>query len=271
MKTLPKITIAKTMTATALAMMLAGSSGLAAAQTPMPATRTDNPAPGRERDKVNEAITHVNKAVQVVRQMEGDRNMASLLGKSKGVFVVPDYGRAALGLGARGGAGVLLVRQNGSWSSPAFYNMGGISAGLQAGVEAGAIAFVLNDQKALNAFMKGNKFSLNADAGLTLVNWSREGMRSAGMGNIVVWSDTEGLFGGAALNITDVDYDEDETGAYYKRPVSPREVMAGTVTNPHANALRQAIASAASGRGAAAVGGSGTSGTTGSDSKERNR
>lgn len=258
MKTLPKITIA-----TSLALLMAGTGGIAAAQTPMPATRTDNPAPGRDRQKLNEAFTHVNKAVQVVRQMEGDRNLAALLNKSRGVFVVPDYGRAALGIGGSGGAGVLMTRHGGTWSAPAFYNMGGISAGLQAGVEAGAIAFVLNDQKALDAFMQGNKFSLNADAGLTLVNWSRQGMGSAGMGNITVWSDTEGLFGGAALNITDVDYDEDETGAYYNRAVSPRDIVAGKVNNPHAAALQKALAATTSGTGAAAVGSSGTRGTTG--------
>ena len=147
--------------------------------------------------------------------------------------------------------------------------MGGISAGLQAGAEAGSIAFLLNDQKAMNSFMQNNKFSLNADAGLTLVNWSRKGMGSAGWGDITVWSDTEGLFGGAALSITDVDYDEDETSAYYRRQVAAREVLTGKITNPNAGMLRQALADAASGNAAATMGSS-QAGTTGAGTKARN-
>ena len=84
MKTLPKITIAAS-----LAALLAGAAGIATSRTPMPATRTDNPAPARDREKVNEALTHVNKAVQVVRQMEGDRNMARLLNKSRACLSCP--------------------------------------------------------------------------------------------------------------------------------------------------------------------------------------
>lgn len=227
------------------------------------AIRPSEVATDREdmREDMNDAVTHVNTAIQTIRKMENDRGMAQLLKNAKGVFVVPDYGRAALGVGARGGAGVLLVRQGNSWSNPAFYNMGGISAGLQAGAEAGEIALVLNNQKALNSFMQGNKFSLNAGAGLTLVNWSAKAQGSAGRGDVTVWSDTEGLFGGATLSVTDIDYDENETSAYYKRRVAARDVLMGKVSNPQAAQLRQAIASAANTNAAKSMGSSAT-GTT---------
>lgn len=251
----------KHLIATSFAALMAGAAGTVAAQVG-PAREAATPGTERHQEEVRNANEHINKAIQVVRQMEQTQDMRAQLQRAKGVFIVPDYGRAALGVGARGGAGVLLVRTGNSWGNPAFYNMGGISAGLQAGAEAGSIAFVLNDQKAMNAFMQNNKFSLNADAGLTLVNWSRKGMGSAGWGNITVWSDTEGLFGGAALSITDVDYDEDETSAYYRRQVAARDVLSGKVKNPQADMLRQALANASSGSGAAAMGGSGTRGTT---------
>jgi SH3 domain-containing YSC84-like protein 1 len=94
------------------------------------------------------------------------------------------------------------------------------------------------------------------------VDWSKKGEGSAGWGNITAWADTEGLFGGAALNITDIDYDEDETSGYYRRQVAARDVLSGKVRNPQADALRQALANAASGNAAATMGSSGTRGST---------
>ena len=262
----------KQLVATSLAVLLAGTGGMAGAQVG-PAKEAGTPGTARNKEERRDAIEHVNKAVQVVQQMQATPEMRSLLQRSKGVFVVPDYGTAALGVGARGGAGVLLVRNGDTWSNPAFYNFGGVSIGAQAGAEAGAIAFVLNDQKAMNSFMQNNKFSLNADAGLTVVDWSKKGTGAAGWGNITAWADTEGLFGGAAVGIDDVDYDEDETSGYYGRQVAARDVLAGKITNPQAASLRQALANASSGKGAASMGSSGTGTTKSSDratNEERN-
>jgi len=256
----------KQLVATSLAVLFAGAAGVASAQVGA-AKEAGTPGTTRQQKELKKGIEHVNKAVQVVQQMQATPEMRALLQRSKGVFVVPDYGTAALGIGARGGAGVLLVRNGDTWSNPAFYNFGGVSIGAQAGAEAGAIAFVLNDQKAMNSFMQNNKFSLNADAGLTLVDWSKKGTGAAGWGNITAWSNTEGLFGGAAIGVDDVDYDEDETSGYYGRQVAARDVLAGKITNPQAASLRQALANASSGKSAASMGSSGT-GSTKSGGKE---
>jgi len=258
----------KQLIATSFAALMAGAAGTAAAQVG-PAREAATPGTERHQEEIRNANEHINKALEVVRQMQATPEMATLLQRSKGVFIVPDYGRAALGVGARGGAGVLLTRMGNTWGNPAFYNMGGISAGLQAGAEAGAVAFVLNDQKAMNSFMQNNKFSLNADAGLTLVDWSKKGMGTAGWGDITVWSDTEGLFGGVAVSVTDVDYDEDETSAYYRRQVAARDVLSGKVKNPNAAVLSKALADITGGNTAASMGASGTRGTTSGTTQDK--
>lgn len=75
-------------------------------------------------------------------------------------------------MGTPAESGVLRVHCNGKWSGPGFYNFGGVSIGLEAGVSAGRVAMILTDEKALANFSKDNKFSLNADAGLTIVDYS---------------------------------------------------------------------------------------------------
>lgn len=94
------------------------------------------------------------------------------------------------------------------------------------------MAFILNDQKALNGFMQDNKFSLNAEAGLTVVEWSKRGEGLLGWGDITAWSDTEGLFGGAVIALTDIRFDAAETTACYRKPVTARDVVAGRVATP---------------------------------------
>jgi SH3 domain-containing YSC84-like protein 1 len=195
------------------------------------------------RDEARGAAEDVAQAVGVVHRMEqADPALAKQLQRASGVFIVPKYGRAALGVGGRGGVGLLLVHNGDRWSDPAFYNFGGISAGLQAGAEGGSFVLLLNNQKAVDSFMQDNNWSLNAGAGLTIVNWSKKALGSGGMGDVTVWSDTKGLFGGAAISLTDVNYDEDQSAAYYGKPLSARDIVAGNTHSTKADRLQQALA-----------------------------
>lgn len=217
--------------------LVVGGSALAQADADSP--RGNNPA--------QTATARVSDALDVVRRLEAEPRMKKLLPKAKGVLLVPSYGRAALGVGARGGAGLLLLRQaDGSWSSPAFYDLGGLTLGLQAGVEGGEMALLLNNDKAVAEFMKKNNFTLSADAGLTVVNWSRLGHGMAGTGDVVAWSSAKGLFGDAvAVGINDIRFNQSLTNAYYGRTLSPRDIAQGSVNNPQAQSLQQALAQAA--------------------------
>lgn len=223
----------------------------------------------QEGGHASDAIGHLNRAIRVLHRMGLDRELAAQLSRSKGVFIVPDSVRVAVGIGARGGAGVLLVRRPGGWGTPAFYNMVGLTIGPQLGAEGGALAFILNDQKALNGFAREDKFSLNAGAGLTVVDWSKRGVGTLGWGDITAWSDTEGLYAGAALAISDIRFDGPETSAYYRKPVLPRDVLAGRVDNPHLAQLRAALADLDTATGASGFGGQNDTGTRSEDADLR--
>ena len=184
----------------------------------------------------------VNEAVSVVQQMGKDPQLKQLMQKAKGIYIVPDFGRGALVVGARGGEGVMLVHQDDTWSGPAFYNMGGISIGAQAGGSAGEIAFLLMSENAVNNFLSQNTFSLNAGAGLTIVNYSANKQASWGKGDVIVWSDTEGAYAGASVSATDINWDEDSNRQYYnQQQVSPTAVLNGQVTNASAEPLQEAL------------------------------
>jgi lipid-binding SYLF domain-containing protein len=195
------------------------------------------------------ASKHVQDSIAVVRRLESDATMQLVMRDARGVFIVPTYGRAAFGVGGQGGAGVLLVRQSGgSWSDPAFYNIGGLSIGAQVGAEGGPVAFVLQNDKAVQRFTDKNNFSLSADAGLTVTNWTRIAQGSTGEGDVVAWSGTRGLFGNVAtLSVNDIRFNSRLTQSYYGKAASAADVMGGKVQNADANGLKQALAEAASG------------------------
>lgn len=230
--------------AAACAFALMSASIPAAAQYPAESRAAAKPATAGASKEEAAAAKHVSDAVKVVQRMLEEPRMKELLQQAKGIFIVPTYGRAALGIGASGGAGVLLVkRADGQWSDPAFYNIGGISAGAQVGAEGGAIAMVLNNEKAVNKFMQKNAFALSAAAGLTLVNWAKIAQGSLGDGDVVAWAGTKGLYGNlVAVGVSDIRYNQKLTNAYYHQTVSAADAVAGKYSNPQAEPLKQALA-----------------------------
>ena len=224
--------------------VVAGSGGLLL---PTMAQAADATVPQRARGKPATpqavAIRHVNDAVLVAKKMRAEPRIAGLLADAKGVFLMPKYVRAAVGVGGGGGPGVLLVRNEaGEWSDPAFFHVGSVSVGVQVGVQAGPMALILNNEKAVSHFSKQSNFALSADSGLTVVNWVALG--TAGPGDVTAWSGGKGLFGNAAaVSLSDVRYSVDQTSGYYARQgVSLDDVIKGVVKNPQAEPLKQALA-----------------------------
>lgn len=190
-----------------------------------------------------DTVEQIRNATQVVKQMESDPQVQKLLQQAKGVFIVPQYGRGGLGIGARGGEGVFLANNGGKWSNPVFYNIGGVSLGAQAGAEVGAIAMMLMNDKAVRNFTQERNFSLTADAGLTIVNYTAKTRSAAGKGDVVVWSDTAGAFANATVGVIDVNYDDDDNAAFYKSKIAAKDIVAGRVKSKEAAALTQELSS----------------------------
>ncbi|SME88473.1 Las17-binding protein actin regulator [Tistlia consotensis] len=192
-------------------------------------------------DSVADAKSLIERATGVVHKMKADPKMAALLQRAKGVYVVPDYAKGALIAGAKGGEGVMLAHRDGKWSSPAFYDMGAITIGAQAGVSAGPIAMVLMDQKAVDSFKQQNNWSLDAGADLTVVDYSKMAEAAGGKGDIVMWSGAGGAFAGGDVGVSDISFDQDATQAYYGKAVTPSQLISGTAGVQQAQRLRAAL------------------------------
>ncbi len=193
--------------------------------------------------EVNEAQLRVEDAALVVRRTKADPRVSALILDAKGLLVVPHFFKAALLFGGQKGAGLMLVQRNGRWSDPVFYRTTSGSFGVQIGGAKGALVMILTSDKAVEAFVtKTSSWSLNAGAGLTASSYSKDTPQSGTRSDVVVWSDTKGLFGGAAVGATRVARDERANQAYYNRiDVTPEQILSGLVANPNSNRLREVL------------------------------
>jgi lipid-binding SYLF domain-containing protein len=222
-------------------VVLSGFLAFAGYEVPSAALAANQPAAPNQAYTASDTVQQVNEARAVVEKMKSDPQLKKLLGQAKGVFIVPTYGRGGWGIGIRGGEGVMLTQSDHKWSNPVFYNLGGISIGFQGGIEAGSLAMLLMTDNAVNKFMSDNNFSINAGAGLTLVNYSGKAQIVAGQGDVIVWVDTTGAFANATVGATDIRFDQSDTQDFYKRTATAKEILSGAVTSPQAHALKQAL------------------------------
>lgn len=190
-------------------------------------------------DVAAETQTRINDAIQVIARLKGDPTANDLLGKAKGVVIIPHYLQAALIFGARGGSGLLLVRRGMKWSDPVFYKISSGSFGAQIGGTQGSMAFFLMSDKAIEAFEnQASTWSMNAGAGLAAVSFSKQTPENATLTDVVVWSDTRGIFGGAAVGASKISRDMQANVVYYNdKDITAQRILNGEVTNPQSRPL----------------------------------
>lgn len=201
---------------------------------------TDSQPPTAEMtDAAAQMQMRINEAIPIVGKLEEDPKANDVFGKAKGIVIVPNYMQAAVVFGSRGGTGLLLVRRGVKWSGPVFYKISGGSIGAQIGGTQGALVFFLMSDKAIEAFEnKTSTWSMNASAGLAAVSFSKQTPEAATLADVVVWSDTKGLFGGAAVGASKISRDVHANEVYYKdHDITAQRILSGAVTSPQSKPL----------------------------------
>lgn len=187
-----------------------------------------------EEEAAADARSRVDDATLLVRLMKRDHKLAYLMSRARGVFLIPHYGKGGVILAGGGGPGMLFVHRHGQWYGPVFYTVGGFSIGVQAGAAGGSIAMLLMNNKTVDAFVDHtSRWSLDADAGITLVTYGANTQSSSSYPDVVMWSSLEGLYGGIALGADNITVNGDSNRGYYHRDLTPREILAGTMRLSH--------------------------------------
>ena len=190
----------------------------------------------------------VEKAALTVEKLKIDPNMPELqryLEHAHGVLIIPQLINGGLIIGGKGGSGVLLVKGgDGSWSSPAFYTLGGASFGLQIGGEMSEVVFTIMNDGAIKAIID-NQFKLGADASVA-VGPIGKGVGASTTSNfsddIYAFSKSMGLFGGGVLEGAAIVKRTSWNELYYAAGADPQKILLDRMYfNPHADRLRASL------------------------------
>jgi len=172
-----------------------------------------------------------------------------LLKRSKGLFLAPQVLRGAFFIGAAGGSGVFVAYDDKAsrWAGPAFYTLGELSFGFQAGGDASEVAILAMTDRGVTALLSSS-IKLGGDASIAAGPFGIGA--SAATANLSVdmlsFSRTKGLYGGISLQGAAVTVRGALNRAYYTRDVTPTDILIRQdVSNPRSATLIQAVSGTA--------------------------
>ncbi len=202
------------------------------------------PAIAADRDKVQSLV---DRARITLSDFLRDPNYSWFhdnLNHAKGVLIFPQVIKGGFIFGGSGGTGVLLVRdeKTGDWSEPAFYTIGSVTFGLQAGGEAAEVVMLAMTQKAIDSLLSSS-FKLGGDASIAIGPVGAGAKAQADIPNVtgdfISFAKSKGLYAGLNLEGAVVGVRDSLNRAYYGKEVRPADIIVShAVSNRGADELR---------------------------------
>ena len=178
-----------------------------------------------EEERVAAATDVIDQLLRIPEQAVPD----VLLSRAYAVAVIPNVVKIGFGLGARRGKGVLVVRRdNGTWSNPAFVTLTGGSFGWQIGAQSTDIILVFKTREGVDNISKG-KLTLGADASIAAGPVGRHTSIATDIefqAEVFSYSRSRGLFAGVALEGAGVTMDRGANAAFYgSSTITPDQIF----------------------------------------------
>jgi lipid-binding SYLF domain-containing protein len=151
------------------------------------------------------------------------------------IAVFPQVFKAALGIGGRGGRGVVVCRTASGWSAPAYLNVGGGSFGFQIGVESTDYVMLFMTPESARSLLQNN-FKLGGNISVAAGPIGREAEAATDLNlnaQILSYSRSKGLFAGVALEGAVIETADPDMRDVYGSNVTAKAVLFdGTVHVP---------------------------------------
>ena len=188
--------------------------------TPLVAQESD------QAERAKEAATVLTEMMNIPENAIPDELMA----RAHGIAVIPHVVKGAFGLGGQWGKGLMSQRhEDGTWSTPAFVEIGGGSFGLQIGVQATDVVLVFTDEDGIKGLLK-SKVKLGADASATAGPVGRKAEIGTDVllkSGIFAYSRSKGLFAGVSLDGSVVGIDDSGNRKAYGKEVTGEQILLG--------------------------------------------
>jgi len=174
--------------------------------------------------------TDINRAASMLSDFQIPDH---ILRNAKGVVTMKVL-KGGFIFSGRIGSGLVVANLKDKWSAPSALGIGGAGWGWQIGGKVTDFVLVLNTQAALEAFSGGGNVTLGGSLSVAAGPIGRTGEGAIGLppAAMFYYGRSKGLFGGASLEGTIIAARNGANQTFYKRPVSPRELLSGNVPPP---------------------------------------
>ncbi|MCA1591613.1 MAG: lipid-binding SYLF domain-containing protein [Acidobacteria bacterium] len=228
-----KFSIRRIITATALCAFVVATQSFAAQEQ----TQTERqrravvPTRNASQKQQKEASKKASNASRVLDQIMDtpERSIPKeLLAKAEAVAVFPGVLKAGLGIGGRGGSGLISRRITGGWSVPVFFKMGGLSIGPQIGASKTDFVLLFMNEDALKGLLE-DKLEIGGEASAAAGPVGRAASATTNLtldAGILSYSRSKGLFAGLELKGAVVNPDNNLNEAIYG--MKARDLLTGS-------------------------------------------
>ncbi len=173
------------------------------------------------------------------------KSLPGYVKQAKAILIFPNLVKGGFIVGAEGGTGVLLVRDDvKGWSDPAFYTLASGSIGLQIGGQVSEVVFTIMTPKGVEALIR-NQFKFGGSVSIAAGPVGIGVGTSSGTNfeaDVYSFSSSVGLFGGISFDGAGVLARESHNTAYYGKGATPQSILIDRrFTNPAAKLLKDAI------------------------------
>lgn len=191
---------------------------------------------------LNDQIENLTAKFVMMQGKPDKRIPADVLKKAKGIILL-DRTKAGFIFAYQGGGGVAMVREGNSdrWSAPAFFSANEASLGFQIGGQQSFVVILLLTTNATHQ-LTDSKIDFGGEARGTAGDSSEgvEGNASTGNQSVVVYTDREGLYGGAAIKGGAIGPNTKADITYYEKAVTTSDILFGNEVKPTKVAIQLA-------------------------------
>jgi lipid-binding SYLF domain-containing protein len=180
-------------------------------------------------NKWERLVEEAGKVLEEVQEMPDQSIPEDLLRKSAAIAIFPSTISAGFVFGGKYGQGIIMVHDAKSkkWSSPAVFNMGGGSFGLQIGGQATDFILVIMNRRCVDGLLQG-KLKLGADAAVSAGPVGRNAEAATDVelkGGILSYSRSRGLFAGVKVAGDVLTQHWEGNEELYGKKLSAEEIM----------------------------------------------
>jgi lipid-binding SYLF domain-containing protein len=187
-----------------------------------------------DKVELDNRIRKLQSKFELMQSKEDKRVPEADLKAAQGIILL-DRSKGGFLFAFQGGSGIAMVRdaRSGRWGAPAFYSANEASLGFQVGGQQSFVVILLMNTNAVSMLTEGNfKFGGEASGTAGNVSGGAEGTVSSNEPVVKVYTDKEGLFGGAAIKGDAITPDSNANVTYYGQALTPGEILTGGKFTP---------------------------------------